>query len=598
LIVWRLIYTACATEKLIHIQMHFRKLIPALLPWVFGSLPLHSQAPASSGTCEVRAFGAKGDGVALDTDAIRRAILTCGEAGGGTVVFHPGTYVTGTIELLSNITLELDAGATLQGSPNLSDYRTLSAYGMDREFGVNSSGEGLLVGIIVARDAHDVAIVGRGAIDGRGDEFMDLDTAHVGADFDTQYTRNPQAFDREVRNPQFGPVRPKDQGNGRPGTMILFSHCRNVLVRDVTLRASPNWTLHLQNTEQATISGIHIDNDLRIPNNDGIDCIHCRHVHISDSDIQAGDDDLAIFGSQHLNVTNCSLVSRSAAIRLESTRNSTFDNLSIESNRGIGIFHSANSGDSTDSVLFSNISMRTKLIGGHWWGKAEPIYIAVSPCLPTECKGGVHDVAFSNVTAEAESGILIYGAEHAMVTRLTLDRIRLKITAPDPEIAAAMGGNFDLRWTARNLEQAIFKHDIPALYCRWVENFRVSGLELQWGEGLPGYFSDGVACEQFRDVAVDHFEGRQAHGAAALSFSDGSGLSITGSTASAGTAVFLKLERVTDLRSFVNHDLSAAKQPIVPPDAVFHTSNLQTPAGRSKGNHGEKQTVPRKKAGE
>lgn len=557
--------------------MQFRKLILALLLTPLCYLPLFSQTP---GTCDVHSFGAKGDGVALDTAAIQKAILTCAEAGGGTVVFHPGTYVTGTIELMSNITLQLDAGATIQGSPNLSDYRTLAAYGMGRDFGVNSSGEGLLVGIIVARDAHDVAITGRGAIDGQGDSFMDLDTPHVGADYDAKYTRNPAAFEAAVHNLQFGPVRPKD--SGRPGTMIIFAHCKNVLVRDVTLRASPNWTLHLQNTEQATISGIHIDNDLRIPNNDGIDCIHCRYVHISDNDIQAGDDDLAIFGSEHVNVTNCSLVSRSAAIRLESTRNSTFDNLSIDSNRGIGIFHSANSGDSTDSVLFSNISMRTRLIGGHWWGKAEPIYLAVSPCAPAECKGGVHDVTFSNINAEAESGILIYGAENDMVSGLTLDRVHLKIIAPDPDLSSAVGGNFDLRWTARNLEEAIFKHDIPAMYCRWVEKLHVNGLELQWGDGVPEYFSDGIECEQFRNIAIDHFEGRQAHGESALSFSNGSGLSVNGSTAAPGTAIFLKLDRVTDLRSFVNYDLSAAKWAIEPPQAASHG---RRPQGSTHKSH-------------
>lgn len=576
--------------------MRFLKFIPAiLLVFSLWTTPLSSQTPPpNTGICNVRDFGARGDGVTLDTEPIAKAILACAEAGGGTVLVPSGTYVTGTLELFSNITLQLEAGAVILGSPNLSDYRKLADYGMARDYGVNSSGEGLLVGMIVARNAHDVAIVGRGAVDGRGKDFMDLNTPHVGADFDAKYTRNPTAFDAGVHSLEFGPVRPKDQGAGRPGTMIIFVNCKNVLVRDVTLRSSPNWTLHLQYTEQATISGIHIDNDLRVPNNDGIDCLHCRHVHISDSDIQAGDDDLAIFGSEHVNVTNCSLVSRSAAIRLESTRNSTFDNLSIDSNRGIGIFHSANSGDSTESVLFSNITMRTKLIAGHWWGKAEPIYIAVSPCLPAECKGGVRDVTFSNLTAEAESGILIYGAENDMITGLTLDRIRLKITAPDQAIASSMGGNFDLRWTARNFQEAIFKHDIPAVYCRWVQDLRIHGLELHWGESLPDYFSDGVRCEQFQDVNIDHFEGRQAQtfGGAALSFSDGARLSITGSTAAPGTSAFLKLSNVTDRRAFVNYDLGAAKRTIVPSSATFRTSSLHSlPGNRLKKSPPESPTA-------
>jgi len=560
------------------------KFTPLMLLAAFlWTLSLLSQTSSrSDGVCDVRTFGAKGDGFTLDTEAIVKAIGACSQAGGGTVLFPAGTYVTGTVELVSNITLQLDAGAVILGSPNISDYGKLADFGMARNYGVNSSGEGVLVGIIVARDAHDIAIVGRGAIDGQGDTFMEPSTPHVGLDFDAQYTRNPEAFLAGVSELKFGPVLPKEHGAGRPGTMIIFKDCRNVLVRDVTLRAAPNWTLHLQNSEQATISGVHIDNDLLIPNNDGIDCIRCRHVHISDSDIQAGDDDLAIFGSDDVNVTNCSLVSRSAAIRLESTRSSTFDNLSIESNRGIGIFHGVNSGDSTEGVLFSNITMRTKLILGHWWGKAEPIYIAVSPCQKEECKGGVRDVTFSNITAEAESGILIYGAENDPIVGLTLDRIRLKITAPEPAIARSMGGNFDLRWTARNLHEAIFKHDIPAVYCRWVQDFHVHGLELQWSENLPDYFSDGIRCEQFRDVTIDQFDGRQssAAGGAALSFSDGAGLSITGSSAAPGTAVFLKVLNVADRRAFVNYDLSAAKHKIVPENTIFKTSNLHAPVNQ------------------
>ena len=95
--------------------------------------------------------------------------------------------------------------------------------------------------------------------------------------------------------------------------MIVFFHCTRVQVHGVTLRSAPNWTMHLQDVQDAALSGFQILNNPEIPNNDGIDCIECRHVWISDCHIDAGDDDFAIVASEHVNVSTCSLSSRSAA---------------------------------------------------------------------------------------------------------------------------------------------------------------------------------------------------------------------------------------------------------------------------------------------
>ncbi|MGO9863111.1 MAG: glycoside hydrolase family 28 protein [Terriglobales bacterium] len=540
-------------------------------------------APAekSPAVFNVRDYGATGDGTTLDTAAIKKAIEACAAAGGGTVLFPPGQYVTGTIELVSNMTLYLDPGAVILGSKNVDDYGSIRDYGLGKNYGVDSSGEGDRVGLIVARDLQHVAILGTGVIDGRGDEFMDLDTPHMGPDFDAQYTRNPELFLRAVRNVEYGPIEPKALGAGRPGTMLIFLRCKDVLLRDVTLRNSPNWTLHLQKTERAVISGIHILNNLLIPNNDGIDCMACKHIHISDCDIQAGDDDFAIVGSEDVNVSNCSLVSRSSAIRLEDTRFSTFQGLSIATNRGLGIYQMGD--EITAHVLFSDITMRTKLIPGHWWGKAEPIYVAVSPCVESQCKGKVSDIKFSNITAEAEAGMLIYGAEDSPVEGISLEGIRLKIHSPNPEFAEEVGGNFDLRWTAKSLKDAVFKHDTPGVYCRWVTGLRIHGLELQWGEGLPEYFSDGISCEDFRDLQIDRFEGRQAQktqkNGAAISLSRGDGVSIMNSTAAEGTFDFLRQSHLTGHRLLLGDDLSRARTGVSPPSANFHMQAVILSAG-------------------
>jgi len=141
----------------------------------------------------------------------------------------------------------------LQASPNVRDYGSISEYCFGRNYGVDSSGEGFRVGLIVARKAHNIAITGRGTIDGNGDSFFDLKSLHTGADFDATYTRQGADFDAPTYGLESGPVEAGPAG--RPGTMIILSDCRNILIRDVTLSNAPNWTLHLQGSEGATIAG-------------------------------------------------------------------------------------------------------------------------------------------------------------------------------------------------------------------------------------------------------------------------------------------------------------------------------------------------------
>jgi len=556
----------------------------ALLPSVAigqGGRTVEPPAPAASRVLNVKDFGATGDGRSLDTPAIKKAVRTAAAQGGGTVFFPPGKYVTGTFELLSNVTLDLEAGAVIEGSKNLADYGSIYDYGLGRDYGVNYSGESSKVGLIVARDVKNISIVGRGAIDGSGDDFFDFSLPHDSHDYDARYTRQGQDFMNAKYGTESGPVEMKPEG--RPGTMIIVMNAKNVLLRDVTLRNAPNWTLHLANTEDAVVTGIHIENSLLLPNNDGIDCIGSRNVHFSDCDIQAGDDDFAFMSSENINVTNCSMVSHSAGIRLENTHYASFDNLIIHSNRGLLV---CNRGvEATAHVLYSNIVMETTLITGHWWGKAEPIYIVAGGS--SSGKGGIRDVRFTNISAEAESGIVIYGSPDSIIRDVTLDHIRLEIRAPKPSVAQSVGGNFDLRWTATNMATAVFKHDIPAIYCRYVDGFRIQGLKVIWGNDLPDYFSNALEVEDFHDLGVTGLEGRQAFASSrtpAIVLRRGSDLSVCDSRASRGTGVFLSLLGVTGERLFANNDLRQARQAFQPEKVVLklHGNEMPSHAERPK----------------
>jgi hypothetical protein len=505
---------------------------------------------------DARAYGATGDGVTLDTGAINKAIHAAAEAGGGRVVFSPGVYVTGTFELLSNVTLDLEAGAVIQGSKNLADYGSTAEYGFGHTYGEDNSGEGTKAGMIIARNAQNIAIVGRGAIDGIGDEFFDFTKPHYAVDFDVQSTRQGKEIMKGVLDLGDGPVDLKP--GGRPGTMIIFYKCQNILVRDVTFRNAPNWTFHMEKCQRAVVSGLHILNNLLLPNNDGIDCMSCKDIHFSDCDIRAGDDDFAIVGSEDINVSNCSLVSRSSGIRLDDTRYSVFSNLSIHANRGIAIYERGSG--VTANVTFSGIVIETQLLTGHWWGKAEPIYIAALGPAENAKAGEVRDVSFSNIIGEAEGGIVLYGDPKIVIRDISFNNVKLKIRAPRKKASELAGGNFDIRGLAAN---GLFKHDIPGMYCKYVDGIRVRDVKLEWGDNLPDYFSSAIECEDFRNLDINGFEGKQSPAskpAATITLRDGHGISIRNSRADQGAGAFLSCVRVTGEGLFVDNDLKEAKR--------------------------------------
>ena len=505
----------------------------------------------------VRDFGAKGDGKTMDTESIAKAIRAANEAGGGRVLFEPGVYVSGTFELLSNVTLDLQSGAVIQGSKNLADYGSTEEFGFGHTYGVDSTGEGPKIGIIIARNVENVAIVGRGAIDGSGDVFFDFTKPHYLMDFDPKYIRNGNDFMNAVLRTDDGPVQMKPEG--RPGTMIICTNCRNVLIRDVTLENAPNWTVHFNNTERGVVTGIHIWNNLLLPNNDGFDCFGCKDVHFSDCDIHAGDDDFAILNSMDITVSNCSLTSRSSGIRVEATRYSTFENLVIHANRGIGIYERGIG--VTDHLLFSGIAIETHLLTGHWWGKGEPIYIVASKPTGSGESGQVRDITFYNISGEAENSIVLYGSPEADIRGVSFDNVKFKIRMTRKEVSEAVGGNFDLRWTATDLSNAVFKHDVAGLYGRYVDGLKIRDLTIEWGAEKPAYFSSGIECEDFKRLEIDGFEGRQASDSskgAAILLRRGSGVSIRNSKAAAGTNIFLSVENVGGEHLFSGNDLANA----------------------------------------
>jgi hypothetical protein len=500
----------------------------------------------------VSRFGAKGDGKTLDTKSINTAISECALAGGGTVVFPAGMYVSGTIILKSNVTLHLDNGAVILGSDNIDNY----------------GAEGVQRALIVAKDAENIAITGMGTINANGKSFMDWGKIKFvepsTADYDTRFTRQGADYMSEKFGTEDGPVLPKK----RPSPTLEINNCRNFLLRGVTIKDTPGWAIRLINSEHADFLGFDIINDPLIPNNDGIHCTSSSFIHISDFHFEGGDDAVIVTGfgdpsktAENVTVTNCTLKSKSAAVRVgygaSDIRNCVFSNLVIYgSNRGLGVF--VRNEGSVANILFSNIIIKTRLYKGHWWGNGEPIHVSVAPHKADTRLGHMKNIRFSDIVAESESGIVVHGWEDNPIEDLVFDNVKLKLF--NSPINDTYGGNFDLRPT-HVLEKALFKHDIPGLYCNFVAGMKIRDFRLVWDKDMHRFFSGGLECENIKKLVIDGFYGRQGHpsgSAPVISISNSSIVTVRNSFASEGAGTFLLLSDVSEQRLFVNNDVTNA----------------------------------------
>lgn len=184
-------------------------------------------------------FGAKGDGVTMDTQAIQAAIDACADEKRGVVFFPAGDYLTAAIFLKSNVTLYLAPEARLLGSTALGDYF---------EPEILTAPENLTPCLIYAEDAENIGLAGPGTVDGQGSAFP-FGAENFSAE-DAALAETAEAFPRPV--------------------LVRFRNCQDVTITDVTLQHAASWAVHFEFCTSVRVDGVTVDNRAN-QNTDGFD---------------------------------------------------------------------------------------------------------------------------------------------------------------------------------------------------------------------------------------------------------------------------------------------------------------------------------------
>lgn len=367
---------------------------------------------------DITDYGAVSDTMRLSTAAVQKAIDSCNAAGGGTVSVPTGNYKIGSIVLRSNVTLNLENGATLYGSTDIADYQPMTTDYVSLRTNMPT------IQLIYADNASNVAITGLGTIDGRGKAFPKLSW--------------------------------NDEGITRPHLLRLI-RCSDVTVSGVTLKNSGCWMQHYLACDRVKIHGITVINRNNY-NNDALDLDGCHNVTVSDMIADSDDDGITLKSTsprlcEDITISNCVVSSHCNAIKLGTETNGGFRNIIVrgvvvkpsadQSSRYFGLptGHSAISLEIVDGGSMSNVDIADITITG----TESPIFIRLADRrrpyaenVPIDKVGSISSIRLHDILIDGAgpTGCSITGIEGHPVTDVQISDVTMRHAGGQPVTAA------------------------------------------------------------------------------------------------------------------------------------------------------------------
>jgi polygalacturonase len=394
-------------------------------------------------------YGAKRDGSVLATEAFRQAIQAAKAAGGGTIYVPPGKYISGPIELFSNMILDIDAGATIEFPV------APLPFTKGRYLGIETLTPMPLIG---GHDVENVTVTGRGTVT-TGDyeawrkaykdayeEYLKARKGVVLTHGDESGSANGPRWDHllkalEAKQPVSEEEYRRAAAETHP-SFVCFMNAKNVLVEGVHIVGAPAFVVHLLYAENATVRNVIIE-AYPGPHANGIVADSSRFVRISDDYIDVGDDGIVIKSgkdadglrvnrpTEHVAITNCTVHHAHGAVVIGSETSGSIRNVvasnitAVDTENGIRIKSRRGRGGVVEDARFDNWTMENVgvgivvtsyyVMGGEADTKEEP----VSERTPV-----FRNIAISNVTINGAKKVIdIDGLPEMRITALRLTDI-------------------------------------------------------------------------------------------------------------------------------------------------------------------------------